>query len=126
MSSLQIGIFCYVPMVTPRRWDPNVTGEFYVRLGTKIREARESARLTQADLSARAGLSRSSIANIEAGRQAVYLHQAVAIASALGRTVPDLVPGVAVGADATDAPLDARAIRELIEQSESFSVDKDR
>ena len=39
--------------------------------------------MSQANLAARVGLSRASIANIEAGRQSVLLHHACSIASAL-------------------------------------------
>ena len=100
-----------------------MTDEFYVRLGAKIREAREGARLTQADLSGRVGLSRSSIANIEAGRQAVYLHQMVDIAFALGRSISKLVPVDAVAAtDLASVEADSRAIHDLIEGSDTFVV----
>lgn len=48
--------------------------------------------MTQADLSACIGLSRASVANIEGGRQAVLLHQFLALAEALTLPPMDLLP----------------------------------
>lgn len=65
-----------------------MTDEIYTRFGRRVRTRREQLRLTQADLSAKVGLSRASIANIEGGRQAVLLHQFLALAEAL--TIPPM------------------------------------
>jgi transcriptional regulator with XRE-family HTH domain len=69
-----------------------MTDQIYATLGRSVRTRREALRLTQADLAAKIGLSRASVANIESGRQAVLLHQFLALAEAL--TVPpmDLIP----------------------------------
>jgi transcriptional regulator with XRE-family HTH domain len=48
--------------------------------------------LTQLQLSALIGLTRGSVANIEAGRQSVLLHQFLAIAAALKLTPDQLLP----------------------------------
>ena len=68
-----------------------MTDRIYAALGRSVRTRREQLRLTQADLSARIGLSRASIANIEAGRQAVLLHQFLALAEALSLPPMDLI-----------------------------------
>lgn len=66
--------------------------EIYVTLGRTVRKQREAMRLTQADLGDRIGLSRASVANIEGGRQAVLLHQFLALAEALAMRPMDLIP----------------------------------
>jgi transcriptional regulator with XRE-family HTH domain len=66
--------------------------EIYATLGRSVRKRRENLRLTQADLGAKIGLSRASIANIEGGRQAVLLHQFLALAEALTVQPTDLIP----------------------------------
>jgi transcriptional regulator with XRE-family HTH domain len=84
--------------------ESDVTEEIYSRLGRRVRTRREQLRLTQADLSAKVGLSRASIANIESGRQAVLLHQFLALAEAL--TVPpmDLIPSTQPAGNTPDLP----------------------
>ncbi|MFF7655733.1 helix-turn-helix transcriptional regulator [Streptomyces sp. NPDC007983] len=57
-----------------------------------IREARRRAGVTQAYVGRQAGLSRGSIANIEAGTQAPPLYRLVLIAAALGVQPEDLLP----------------------------------
>src|SRR5574342_274955 len=62
----------------------DVVARFYIEVGRRIRAARAEAALTQAELAARLGMTRSSIANLEAGRQRIPLHQFVVIATNLG------------------------------------------
>jgi DNA-binding XRE family transcriptional regulator len=52
-----------------------------------------AAGLSQDVLAQRVGLTRSSIANLEAGRQRSALHLFVAICQALDKNVCDLLPG---------------------------------
>ncbi|WP_390550922.1 helix-turn-helix transcriptional regulator [Qipengyuania sp. MTN3-11] len=67
--------------------------QIYSLFGRRVAEAREKAELTQSKLGERAGLSRASIANIEAGRQRIVLHQAIILAEALNlHSVTDLLP----------------------------------
>jgi len=49
----------------------------YIVLGEMIRHRRELCELSQGDLAKRVGLSRVSIATIEAGKQRVLFHQAI-------------------------------------------------
>ena len=67
-------------------------GDLYRHLGRQIRILRDTAEIKQEDLATRVGLSRASIANIEAGKQAVPLHLLLAIARSLGTTIDRLVP----------------------------------
>lgn len=48
--------------------------DFYAELGRRIGDARRGLGLRQEDLARRLGVSRSSVANIEAGRQVVSSH----------------------------------------------------
>jgi transcriptional regulator with XRE-family HTH domain len=64
----------------------------YKQFGTQVRDQREALGLTQLQLSARIGLTRGSVTNIEAGRQSVLLHQFLAIAAALQLAPEQLLP----------------------------------
>jgi transcriptional regulator with XRE-family HTH domain len=81
-----------------------VTDQIYAAFGRKVRTRREAIRITQSDLSTRIGLSRASIANIEAGRQAVLLHQFLALADALTIAPMELVPPPQLAGDPPDLP----------------------
>lgn len=59
------------------------TAHIYRNLGIRIRELRKSFRQTQDQLAKQVGISRASLANIEAGRQQVLVHHLFALASAL-------------------------------------------
>ncbi|WP_299820525.1 helix-turn-helix transcriptional regulator [uncultured Jannaschia sp.] len=55
----------------------------YAQIGNKISAARRDAGLTQNAVARQVGVSRASLANIEAGRQQVFVHHLVKIAHAL-------------------------------------------
>jgi len=65
---------------------------FYAALGRRIRASRDGARFTQDQLAGRVGVTRSSIANTETGRQKIPVHLLVAIADALGVAPCALLP----------------------------------
>ena len=67
---------------------------FYQSLGQRLALARRKANLTQAELARGVGLSRTSITNIEKGRQPVQAYLLVALAGTLGVRVADLLPEV--------------------------------
>jgi transcriptional regulator with XRE-family HTH domain len=69
---------------------------FYLEFGKLLRGHRNRLKLTQDDLAERVGLSRTSITNIEQGRQKVLLHQVFLLAESLGVTPDALLPGVHV------------------------------
>ncbi len=66
--------------------------DFYGTVGSKVRNMRISAGISQMMLAKRIGFTRSSVANLEAGRQRVALHLFVRIADALGSDPCQLLP----------------------------------
>jgi transcriptional regulator with XRE-family HTH domain len=64
----------------------------YIEFGRLVREHRRRLQLTQVELGRRIGLTRTSITNIESGRQKVLLHQVFLIAKSLGVTADALLP----------------------------------
>lgn len=63
---------------------------FYVDLGARITEARVEAQMTQLELAEAIGMARSSVSNIEAGRQRVPAHVVASISYVLGVKVDGL------------------------------------
>jgi transcriptional regulator with XRE-family HTH domain len=66
--------------------------EIYKQLGQSIKSEREKAKVTQEELAQRIGLKRTSITNIEGGRQKVQLHTLYSIASVLNVLPERLLP----------------------------------
>lgn len=66
--------------------------QLYREIGRALRKRRETAGLTQEVVAQRVGLSRTSITNIEQGRQHVSLHVLYALADAMGAKPGDLLP----------------------------------
>jgi transcriptional regulator with XRE-family HTH domain len=64
----------------------------YAEFGTRLATARKRRKLSQAALGTLSGFSRTSITNIECGRQAVQLHHLYTFASVLGVAVDELYP----------------------------------
>lgn len=67
----------------------------YKWLGSRIRALRQDRGLTQTDLADAVGITRASLANIEAGRQRSLVHTMVGLAKALECDVCDLLPETA-------------------------------
>jgi len=65
---------------------------FYKDLGANIKRLREAAGITQAELAAAVGIERSSIANIEAGRQRTMAHHLVFLGYMLDCKPSELIP----------------------------------
>jgi len=57
--------------------------ELYKQFGQRLKRFRSAAKLTQAQVAAHVGLTRTSITNIEHGRQHLMLHQLVLLAEAV-------------------------------------------
>lgn len=61
-------------------------------IGNRIADLRKQANLTQGELAERAGLQRTHVSRIEAGKYAVTFEVVQAIAEALGMTVDIIHP----------------------------------
>jgi transcriptional regulator with XRE-family HTH domain len=72
---------------------PDNADELYISIGARIRAAREARGLNQTELGGRLGLNRTSVSNIEAGRQRPMLHTLIAAAQALGVELSALLEG---------------------------------
>lgn len=66
-------------------------GMLYTAVGEELRRRRREAGMQQGELAEAVSLSRSSIANAEAGRQALPIHHLVEIAEALGTTAAEVL-----------------------------------
>jgi transcriptional regulator with XRE-family HTH domain len=77
----------------------NALNEFYAAVGQRIKAHRTAKGIVQADLAHAVGLSRPSVANIEAGRQQIAAHVVTLIAAALDITVADLLPDAPIPID---------------------------
>lgn len=64
----------------------------YVALGGRVRAQRGSAKMTQSELARRVGMTRTSISNIESGRQKLQIHTLYDVARALDVPPEALLP----------------------------------
>lgn len=71
---------------------PDEMEEVYREIGRRIRAEREALGFSQVDLAKEIGLTRTSITNIEAGRQRMLIHTLYDIANALGVAIACLYP----------------------------------
>lgn len=72
-------------------WSEAAVNQLYEAVGVRIRDARQRAKLTQTELAQRLDMTRSSVANFEAGRQRVTLHTLLQIAEELRTPAADLL-----------------------------------
>lgn len=100
-----------------------IADPFYQEFGKLLKRARGSqvqrSLITQEHLANALGMSRSSIANIEKGRQPVQLHLVVRMAEILGVEVGSLIPQQLPAAMSKERTL---AVAELQRQGASTSV----
>ena len=66
----------------------------YINVGARIRDERERRNVSQEILADRVGLTRTSITNIEKGRQKVLLHTLLDIARVLNLKPTRLLPDI--------------------------------
>lgn len=90
--------------------DPEV---FYTALGKRIKDERLRSGMTQKDLASKVALTRTSVTNIELGRQKLLTHTLVEIADALNVMPADLLPKQAAHDSNQSVEKD---INQLIEQ----------
>jgi transcriptional regulator with XRE-family HTH domain len=84
-------------------------GLLYKSFGRRVAGRRSVLMLTQAQLAARVGVSRASIANIERGQQNLSLHQVYRLTLALGLSdVNDLLPRLEAEVPDDDAAVPIR------------------
>lgn len=93
-----------------------IMSRFYIEFGQNVRRQRQrvGAKLSQESLGKRVGLSRTSVTNIEKGRQQLPLHMLYSFADALGVEPNALLPdknkltinGKRVTVDLSDLPPD--------------------
>ena len=90
----------------------------YRGVGRNIRRYRAGTHRTQAQLAAEIGISRASLANIEAGRQQVLLHHLYAIADALDLDSPSVLMPMPLSPDSDPAevPLPTEGLSETQRQ----------
>lgn len=102
----------------------------YQRLGRELRARRKERRLTQEELATKLGMRRTSIANMEAGRQATPLHVIYQMCEILEISVREFLPPVHEisiedtarvsiqidGVEKKVAPLTAQTIAALLEK----------
>ncbi len=93
---------------------------FYRLVGDRVRSARIDAGLSQALLAEQVGLTRSSVANLEAARQRTSLYHFVLIARALKTDINQLLPEESTFQDASlPAALQSR-MGDLPESAQEF------
>jgi transcriptional regulator with XRE-family HTH domain len=92
----------------------------YGQFGQLLRNARKAAGLTQDEVAERVGLKRTSITNIERGRQHIPLHQLFRLADAVGVAPEELLPGPQEAGDGHLAA-EAATVRAAAEDEEDVA-----
>lgn len=75
-------------------WSDETLERIYLIIGERIRIRRNELGYSQTQLGKKVSLTRSSIANIEAGRQRPMIHTVMQIANELGMEPRDFLPEV--------------------------------
>ena len=72
----------------------NIAERVNKHFGQRLASARRARGITQSGLAKRIGRSRITIANLEAGKQNVQLHQVFALAEAINAQISELIPDI--------------------------------
>ena len=96
---------------------------FYQELGDRIRQFRERVgrAMTQEELGRRVNLSRTSIVNIEKGRQHLAAHQVYIFAAVLKVRTEDLVPSQGEESSFVARKLPADVDKAIVKWAEKLS-----
>lgn len=87
---------------------------FYIYVGEKVRFHRKKARMDQETLSRHVNLSRTTIINIEKGRQRLSLEHAWLIAKVFGISFDDILP-----------PVETKSVEEWKNEIQKVGVNKE-
>lgn len=106
--------------------------QLYEFIGQAVRTRRTEAGFRQSDLAAASGVTRSTIANLETGRQQVPLEQLVSIARCLSVDYREFLPPPAVLLGTPGGPVTAETVSQrapatasLIEELQQASPDRE-
>ncbi len=103
--------------MVPRAPNPDVTG-LYSSIGERVRTARERAGVSREQLAAQADVSKTSIAQFEAGHQRLPLETIYLVAATLGVGIEALLPSLA------ELTLPRTDLVSKIEQDENLNTDE--
>jgi len=90
----------------------------YAEVGKLVRQARKRKGLTQLGLAQALDVSRTSVTNVELGRQHVQLHTLYLIADTLGVDPRDLLP--TLGGHGSEAPTEVVVPSDLTEEEQEW------
>lgn len=78
----------------PKRKGSNKVELVYAKLGARVKAFRRIKGMTQEDLAELLGLERASVANMETGRQRIYIHYVTALAKIFSVKETEILKGV--------------------------------
>ena len=96
---------------------------FYSEFGRRLRNARAKAGLTQAELATQLDLTRSSIANLESGRQRIQIHLIPVISRILSTSAESLLPGGEGLPRSEEKSLAGVSLNSISETAQKFVLD---
>jgi transcriptional regulator with XRE-family HTH domain len=94
----------------------------YGEIGMRIKTAREQCEMTQKQLADTINLKRTSVTNIEAGRQRFDIETLYGIAAALGTSIYELLPSDITTEDLTRIH-ELKAIADQIKELRQRAID---
>ena len=95
-----------------------MVNDFYRQFGQLLRRARKDAGLSQEDLATAIDLTRTSVSNIEKGRQKVLLHTFGRLLGVLNLEAAELLP--AADQDSSSRPMGLDRLRSIDESGLKF------
>lgn len=97
----------------------------YQEIGNLVARARKKSKLSQHDLAVRIGLQRTSVTNIEKGRQKIMVHTLMDMAKHLNVEAVALLPrGEAVGSGQDVTKLFERGVRDTLKPEALRFIEK--